>query len=91
MIRLRPRERGNCQRWSMARRFKPRITPHHGPIPARWLVPPYLRGLACQLCQCFFQDGEVHGELDLFTDTFTCRTRTLRITNRPSLALVKAS
>lgn len=55
--------------------------------PTRWLVPPHLRGLACQVCGYFFQDGEEHGELNLETGGLTCRARTLRITNRPSLAL----
>jgi hypothetical protein len=54
-----------------------------------WLVPPHLRGYACQVCGHFFQDGETHGELDLTTGELTCKSRVLTITNRPSLALVR--
>lgn len=71
------------------RRFRPRVTTTvTTQALAWWQVPPHLRGLACQACGYFFQDGEVHGELDLGTGTLTCQTRTLRITNRPSRALV---
>lgn len=72
------------------RRMKPQTRVSRTPPPQRWAVPPHLRGLACQACGCFFQDGESHGELDLVTGELTCQTRTLRITNRPSLALVKS-
>lgn len=68
-------------------RFKPRITLRPG-FDRVWRVPPHLRGKACQLCGYFFQDGEVHGELDFATGELTCQTKTLRVTNRPSLALV---
>lgn len=58
--------------------------------PKVWRVPPHLRGLACQICGHFFQDGETHGELSFETGEMTCRSRVLQITNRPSLALVLA-
>ena len=59
------------------------------PFPQIWQVPPRLRGTACVLCGHFFQDGETHGELDITTGALTCKSRVLRIGNRPSLALVK--
>lgn len=71
----------------MSPRMRPQIRTSRTAPPARWVVPPHLRGLACQACGYFFQDGEEHGELDLSSGEVTCRTRALRITNRPSLAL----
>lgn len=70
-------------------RMRPQARIARTPPPDRWVVPPHLRGLACQACGYFFQDGESHGELDLLTGELTCQTRTLRITNRPSRALVR--
>lgn len=63
----------------MALRFRPRTTVHHAPLPQRWVVPPQLRGLACQACGFFFQDGERHGEVDLATGEVTCQTKTVRL------------
>lgn len=72
----------------MTRRFKLRTTISRQ-APGRWCVPPHLRGLACQVCGYFFQDGETHGELNLETGELTCKARTLKVSNRPSHALVK--
>jgi len=77
-------------RLSTAPRMRPRVT-RHKEDPPRWIVPPHLRGMACQVCGYFFQDGESHGELDLSTGEVICKTRTLTVSNRPSRALVKAS
>lgn len=54
-----------------------------------WAVPSHMRGLACQACGHFFQDGESHGELDLVTGEIICKSRVLQVTNRPSLALIR--
>jgi hypothetical protein len=47
-------------------RFKAPTTRSLTP-PGRWTVPPHMRGLACQACGTFFQDGESHGEMDWAT------------------------
>lgn len=72
-------------------RFKAQTTRTRQAPDAIWRVPLHLRGLACQACGYFFQDGESHGELDLGTGELTCQTRTLRVTNRRSLALVQVA
>lgn len=64
-------------------RFKPRTTIHRSAFPDRWIVPPHLRGLACQACGHFFQDGESHGELDLTTGEITCTWRLVRFHRQP--------
>lgn len=58
-------------------RLQPQTTGHRSPFPQRWDVPPHLRGLACQACGCFFQDGESHGEVDLDTGVVICQTRVI--------------
>jgi hypothetical protein len=60
-------------------RMRPRTSVGTTPFAAVWAVPRHLRGLACQVCGHFFQDGESHGELDLSTGVLTCQWRTVRV------------
>lgn len=65
---------------SLRSRMRPQVTrgaTAAKPCADRWVVPLHLRGLACQACGYFFQDGESHGVLDLATGEVTCRTRTV--------------
>lgn len=71
------------------RRMRPRLSTSRTPFPQIWRVPPHLRGLACQICGYFFQDGEIHGELNLQTGELICQTRTVPLVYRPSRALVR--
>jgi hypothetical protein len=66
-------------------RFKAPTTRSLTP-PGRWTVPPHMRGLACQACGKFFQDGESHGEMDWATGEIACAFRTVRV-YRQSLAV----
>ena len=63
----------------MRSRMRPQTAVRSQPFPARWVVPRHLRGLACQACGYFFQDGESHGELDFATGAVTCQTKTLKV------------
>ncbi len=60
-------------------RLKPQTTIRREPFDRVWRVPDHLRGLACQACGHFFQDGESHGEVDLATGEVTCRTGLIRL------------
>lgn len=63
-------------------RMQPETTIRRAPFDPIWRVPDHLRGLACQVCGSFFQDGESHGALDLFTGAVTCQTRTILVRGR---------